>query len=334
MTRYASSAYQGRALRTEEPRRSARGAVVRVARTIALALGMTVLALIAPAVEEAVVTAPLFAVRAVEVRGARQLGDENVRRLAGLSVGMPLVAVDADAAERSLSSVPRIASAEVDRRVWGRVVVQVNERVPCALVLPMVRSADGEQRPLEVDRDGMLMDPIDPMRWPDLPLVTGLVGRGARAGQVVPHARFGALATLLTLLQRPDIDLADRVSSIDVAQDSGWTITMAGSGVTVRLPERTVDARDLLALRTTLQDVEARGPVGGEIDMRFRGQLIWRPAPGTPPDSTATPEETTVADAAPITTHAELAAATRTRTQTTQDDTHVRNTRGGRNATW
>jgi cell division protein FtsQ len=255
--------------------------IARVAaKALFLTLVLSILTVLAPPAEEALVHSPLLAVRSVEVSGMSALTAAEIARVAGVSVGMPFLAVDTHGAKMALARIPRIASATVERRLWGHVLVRVRERTACGLVVP---AAETDARPpLELARDGMLMSPVDPARDSDLPVITGLVGAEAYAGQIVPPERVAPIGALLGLLARPDVKLVERISTIDASRPDSLVLTTVGTGTRILLPDRALTATDLLALRAVLADAEERGVVAGEVDLRFAGQVVLRPDSLTP----------------------------------------------------
>lgn len=109
---------------------------------------------------------PFFAVHQVEVRGASLLSPQEVIALSGITPGESLLRIDGERIRRRLEEDPRIGAARVRRIPPDRLVLEVDERVPVAL-LPY---ADGF---LFVDEAGRLIA-ADRRSRPGLPVVTGV----------------------------------------------------------------------------------------------------------------------------------------------------------------
>ena len=76
----------------------------------------------------------VLAVEAVEVDGARTLGDAEVRAVAGVPDGEPLARVDLDAIRARVEALAVVRSAEVTRQWPDGVLISLEERVAVAVV--------------------------------------------------------------------------------------------------------------------------------------------------------------------------------------------------------
>jgi len=79
-------------------------------------------------------TSDRFAVETIEVHGAERLSADRVRALSGLDLGDNVFLVDLAGVERSLENEPWIASATATRELPDRIIVEITERTPAALV--------------------------------------------------------------------------------------------------------------------------------------------------------------------------------------------------------
>lgn len=87
-----------------------------------------------------------LAVTGVEVRGTRSLTEEEVRAAAAVPLGDPLVGVDLDRVESRVRALASVRTADVSRQWPDRVLVEVSERVPIAVV-----ELGGELRAMDAD---------------------------------------------------------------------------------------------------------------------------------------------------------------------------------------
>jgi len=124
------SARRAPTARPPRPRRSPlRGVGLRLGATIRLAvLAAEVAGLVF------VVTSPAFATESVDVSGARHLTQADVLREARLAPGQSIFLLDTAAAERRLETDSWVLSATVRAELPRRVVVDVTERRPFALL--------------------------------------------------------------------------------------------------------------------------------------------------------------------------------------------------------
>jgi hypothetical protein len=251
----------------------------RVLRPLRLGLalaGIAFLALVAARLPWRQLRERLAVVQEVRIEGALYLDAARVGEVAGLHAGDDLIALDLDRARQALLLDPRISRAEVTR-VWLRDVrVRIVEREPVLTVTHGV--------PWEVDSAGVLLQPLARGVTADVPLLTGPDFSRLRAGTQVltPEVRRG-LAWVRALAAR-DLQLAGEVSEVDVS-DPLATGVLLENGTRVLAPAWPPGARALSALRVVLADLQRRGVLAGELDLRFENQVVVRPvgAPGSAP---------------------------------------------------
>ena len=130
--------------------------------------------------------------------------------------------------------------------------------------------------PWEIDSAGVLLAPLANGVTADVPLLSGprleALPAGARIG--TPAVERG-LAWIQALSAR-ELELGARTSEIDVS-DSRTTGLLLMSGTRVLCPAWPPGVRTLSALRVVLADLERRGTLAEEVDMRYEHQVIVRP---------------------------------------------------------
>src|SRR5438309_987396 len=114
------------------PGLGALGRALSVALSGALAIGLALAAW--PHVRGAAARHPYFAVREVVVRDHHRLPADEVRAAAGIAPGTSIWEVDAAAAEARLAGHRWIRAARVRRELPHRVVIEVREERPLAIV--------------------------------------------------------------------------------------------------------------------------------------------------------------------------------------------------------
>ena len=220
-------------------------------------------------------------VQQVRIEGALYLDAARVGEVAGLHAGDDLIALDLERARQALLLDPRIARAEVTRTWLRDVRVRIVEREPVLVVT--------HGTPWEVDSAGVLLQPLARGLTADVPLLTGPDFSRQRAGtQVLTLEVRRGLAWVRALAAR-DLQLAVGVSEVDVS-DALATSVLLENGTRVLAPAWPPGARALSALRVVLSDLQRRGVLAGEVDLRFEDQVVVRPvgasgsAPGPLPD--------------------------------------------------
>jgi cell division protein FtsQ len=257
------SLYQGRALRTDAPRRR-QGRLRRIAIGLAVIGVVTAVAHVPPSVRQ-----HLFDARDFRVEGLRYLSADEVVKSAGLSRGEDLWRVDPALVRQRLLLQPRISSAHVARRFPHGVTLSIEERQPVLLV------QHGE--PWELDTSGVLLPPLADGVVADVPMLVGpSLQRLAPGTQVRSPAIERGLAWVRALGQR-ELQLGGQVSELDVSDPRSTLLTLL-SGTRVLSPAWPPDTRALSALRVVLADLHQRGTLAQEVDLRFENQVIVRPA--------------------------------------------------------
>ena len=171
-----------------------------------------------PRLASALYDHPYFALREVTVRGHRRVSEDRIRKLAGIEPGMSAWLVDAGAAEGRLRAEPWLRSAVVRRDLPHRVVIQVREHRPVAILAP----GDRKGALYYVAGHGSIFAAVSPKDAADFPCLSGL-----RAAELEAGDPFGARAVrqALTLLRAttrtPGVGA---VSEIVVDRNRGLTL--------------------------------------------------------------------------------------------------------------
>jgi cell division septal protein FtsQ len=210
-----------------------------------------------------------FRVRAVEIRGARYLQqDEIISRLQVDTLAS--LWDDLEPYRQRVRRHPQVADVRIERKMPGTLVLIIRENLPVALI----------QTPaglLPFDSLGRQL-PIDPSRTSlDLPIVAGadpallkLVG-AIRAGQPRVFARLEEARRV----GREEIQLTLSPPAEDAARAAGDTASVQRKSLRVRLPlDLSVERlADIFPVESDLARRQARV---GEIDLRYRDQVIAR----------------------------------------------------------
>ena len=114
--------------------------------------------------------------REIQVRGGEKVGGDEIVAMAGLSHGMNIWKVDAVAIEKKIAKHPWVRRVLVRRDFPRRVVIEVEERTPKAIV------ALGKL--YYVDADGVVFKEVDAGENVNFPLITGIYARDAAAWRI------------------------------------------------------------------------------------------------------------------------------------------------------
>jgi cell division septal protein FtsQ len=106
-----------------------------------------------------------FAVREIQVRGSDKVGGKEIVAMAGLRQGMNMWKVDPADIEKKIAKHPSVRHVLVRREFPGRVLIEIEERTPKAIV------ALGKL--YYVDADGRVFKEVREGESVDFPLLTG-----------------------------------------------------------------------------------------------------------------------------------------------------------------
>ena len=224
-------------------------------------------------------TNAVFVVRDVQIVGAGEIPEADVRHLSGIRLGSRISAVDAERVRLDVESDGRVAFVSLSRRLPNRVVLTVRPRTKDAVILlggkivvldaqGYVVSAGGDRLP-----DGNAV------------YVTGLRASYYTLGRQLDTAdgRVGCMQTVLEALKAQGATAY--VSELNVTNPSDLRI-ITRTGITVLLGDATEMAAKVTWMAGALADLEARGETTGTLDVSSATKADYAP---TPP-SEATPE--------------------------------------------
>jgi cell division protein FtsQ len=196
-----------------------------------------------------------FKVRNVEILNRQQVDSAFVYDIAMRQQARPMPLVDLDGTRAELMKMGWIADARVSRRLPDTLVVDIVERIPTAIWQYQHRLA-------LIDKDGVVIGPVDDRAMPDLPVV---VGPGANRR-----------ATQLAALMATAPSLKPLVTAASWQGDRRWDIIFQ-SGEKVMLPEG--DAEAAKALAFFAQEDRRAGMLGKglvSIDLRDPSRMVAR----------------------------------------------------------
>ncbi|MGH7794738.1 MAG: cell division protein FtsQ/DivIB [Candidatus Binatia bacterium] len=120
----------------------------------------------AASLREFVLESPYFSVREIQVRGGDKVSGNEIVAIAGLRRGMSIWSIDLASIEEKIAKHPWVRRVYVRREFPRRVVIDVEERTPRAIVA--LRTL------YYVDSDGVLFKEVGPGEEVKFPLLTGL----------------------------------------------------------------------------------------------------------------------------------------------------------------
>lgn len=209
----------------------------------------------------------LFRVREVELTGATRVRREEFAALAALAPGASMFGFDPARLRADVQAHPWVRRATVQRILPDRVRIEIEERVPVALVL-----VDGDL--VEMDREGVLL-PAREMAPGDLPVVSGApVPHPVPWGEVRHDAAWSLAARFVgevealvgagAILRVSELHLDVERREVTVIEEGGSVMLFTLDAMVERLP-------DLFAV---FAELDRRNLAAERLDLRFRDQVV------------------------------------------------------------
>jgi cell division protein FtsQ len=213
-------------------------------------------------------TSPRFAVSEVEVRGTSRLAAAEILAASGIRRGANLWKIDPRAAAAGVESLAAVRRAEVIRAFPDRVTIVVEERRPFTLV--------HAGRLHWIDEDGVRVASEARAVTMTLPVISGLTDDEIATASRAPSERVLTGVRLIRTLLRAGSPLVAQISEVDVGRSDG-PVLYTVEGIEVRLGAEEWDTR-IPRLAGVLAQVAASGQAVSAIDLRFRDQVVLKPA--------------------------------------------------------
>jgi len=253
-------------LAIDRTRRQRRKAIKAMARRILAAVGVSVLILSSLYLYNYLTTAEWLSVDEVHLNGVYRIAKADLeKRLVDLN-GQNILLIPLDSYIGRVENHPRVRHASLKRILPNRVVCEIEEREPVALVFT--------GKFLEVDRDGMILgeDRFTPLL--DLPIISGISREAVEVGKVCQDQRLRDALVTLHYCKRFGGRFAEEISELRISS-SGISIVLLKENSTLLLGntdyENRLEKYFLLKSSITREEQSAK-----LIDLRFEDQVVLR----------------------------------------------------------
>jgi cell division protein FtsQ len=203
------------------------------------------------------INAPCFRVRETVVCGCREVTEKEVILLGAVRSSQSLLTLNEELITRRIKANPWIKSVSLGRELPDRLVVQIRERSPIAVIKQ-------DANLYLVDREGIIFKKLGKNDEIDLPVLTGLYKKGKLDECLLKNARD----LLNELSASKSFPTLDNVSEIKGNEVSGITI-FTDNGLCLMLGTDNYRTK-LQRLTPVLEDLEQRQLKGGFLDIDLR----------------------------------------------------------------
>jgi cell division protein FtsQ len=200
----------------------------------------------------------MFQITGVDVKGVRQMTEDDVKIIAGVFTGQHIFKADIQGAARRARANPWVKEVSIERRLPNRISMVIEERVPAVLL----ETAMGRYL---ADSDGVVIERLGkgaPAAWP-LPVVL-IKSASARPGeQVADGEMHEALVLVAELSSRGGWRLAD----VTIKAESAASLAVVYAGHEIRIGSGNYGEK-LRRLGEVLEDIRRRGVDFAYVDLR------------------------------------------------------------------
>jgi len=169
--------------------------------------------------------APWLKVEEIEIAGLKKLDRTQVLDTMGVARGECILNLRLGPVVERLKAIPTVKSASVRLDLPGRIVVEISEREPLAVL--------GGGDLYLVDEDGLLFARSLPEDNRHLPLITGICGPNVKEGDFVPAQHLKRVKELIAALHGARNWLAASSTLECQWNPGGFTLVLGERGVPV-----------------------------------------------------------------------------------------------------
>jgi len=202
-------------------------------------------------------TTTRFAIRDVELTGAKRYSVEQIRTLGGIELGKNLFAFDTRAAEQKLLHDPWLASAHVVRKLPNTLHVEVAEREAAAVAVL-------GDKPFLVTADGEPFKELTPDDASDLPILTGVSTAEWARDRGGAEERLRTGVDLVRQYERLPMSRVHPAEEVSLGASGHTVLTVGQKGIALELG-RPPYARKLQMAQDVVGELGSKGRTPGIV---------------------------------------------------------------------
>jgi len=212
-----------------------------------------------------------FRVAEIYVEGNLQVATDEVVDSLELTPGTSLLEVDLASLSRRVTRNPWIKEASVGRRLPLALTIHVVERIPEAVFI-------ADRRYL-LSADGVILAELANEDLPTLPTLRAAARRRVRPGDRILSSEMAQGLSVWRQFQLANAVQGERAHEIAMDGDGSYTVNLGQEMPTIRL--RAQNMQEQLRRFGAALAVSGRSlATFGDVDLRFRDRVIFRPLGG------------------------------------------------------
>jgi cell division protein FtsQ len=195
---------------------------------------------------------PFFEIKETSVRGIKELTEKEVLALAGVKSQQNLLALNTETLVRRVSANPWVKNVYVGKELPNRVVLEVWERIPVALVKQ-------EEDFYLMDIEGNIFKKLAKNDEVDLPVLTSTDGEDITKATLLPSS----LNLLKNIVASKQYSYLGSISEVNIDDLFGLSV-LTDSGLYLKLGMDGFENK-LKQLKVVMADMEKRGLKNGYL---------------------------------------------------------------------
>lgn len=169
-----------------------------------------------------------FEAKSIDISGNLNITTAEIRDILEIKKGDNILSVNLPVCRKRLLASPWIRDAKISREIPSRIIIQVREHTPLAVV--------NLGRQFLISTEGHIFKKAEPADNSRYPLVSGLEITDFRESQKSASTAFSAVLEVLHLGEAPDSILPNRlIREIRVDREIGVTVNTLGPGRIIHL---------------------------------------------------------------------------------------------------
>jgi len=257
--------------RDERPRRSPKACFGRLAGLLLAAVLLVGAGLGAWEGYRRLVRMSYFRLAEIYVEGNFQVATDEVAHSLDLAPGTSLLEVDLADLSRRIMRNPWIKEASVSRRLPLALTIHIVERVPEAVFI-------ADRRYL-LSADGVILSELGSEDLPTLPTLRAAARRRVRPGDRILSSEMAQGLAVWRQFQLANAVQGERAHEIAMGGDGSYTVNLGQEMPRIRLRAQNMQEQ-LQRLGAALAASGRSLASFGDVDLRFRDRVIFRPLGG------------------------------------------------------
>ncbi|OGP32315.1 MAG: hypothetical protein A2073_02160 [Deltaproteobacteria bacterium GWC2_42_11] len=211
--------------------------------------------------------APFLQIKEVNINGVMRVSKGEVLELMGITPGDNIIAVDADEIRERVERHPWIKTVKVGRRMPDKILVEIKERVPFAII-----NLDALYL---IDDGGSVFKRVSIEDDVDLPVISAGISKDELEGdEEVSKLVIGAI-DLISLISGKIYFSIDRLSEIKIDPVYGLTLYIMDSGTRIEIGHNNFEEK-LNRLDRVINELGNNTQAVETIDLNYGERVVVR----------------------------------------------------------